>query len=48
MREKRSQAKPNQTIPSNWTRDGVSEGKKTGAVRPSPNAYQGSRKGSKS
>lgn len=34
----------NQRLPSgNWTSDGKSEGKPTGAVRSTPDAYQGPR-----
>lgn len=31
----------NQKLPSNWNANGVSQGKKTGPVRSSPDAYQG-------
>ncbi len=30
--------------PSNWDADGMSKGSKTGAVRPTKDAYQGERK----
>ncbi len=29
----------NQKLPDNWTPDGVSKGKSTGPVRPTPDAY---------
>ena len=35
---------PNQKLPDNWTSDGVSKGKPSGPVRPSPDACQGERK----
>ena len=46
MAEKKSEARPNQTLPKgHFNPDGTSQGKQTGAVRPSPDAQQGPRKG---
>lgn len=44
MADKReSRCAADQKLPSNWTTDGLSKGKQTGAVRPSPDATQGKR-----
>lgn len=42
--EGKSHPQPNQRIPAgNFNHEGVSQGKKDGAVRPTPDAYQGER-----
>ena len=47
MADKRAKANPNQTIPGgHFTSDGLSTGKRTGAVRSSFDAYQGKRESS--
>lgn len=39
-----SECNSNQRLPSgNWNSDGLSQGKQEGAVRPTPDAYQGPR-----
>lgn len=44
--EGRTEARPNQSLPSNWTPNGLSTGKATGAVRPTKDACNDTRKGS--
>lgn len=46
MSDKKSEARPNQTLPKgHFNSNGTSQGKSVGAVRPSPDAQQGSRSG---
>lgn len=44
MADEKPKSNSEPKIPSNWTPDGLSKGKQTGAVRPSHDAYQGPRK----
>lgn len=39
MADKPAKSNPNQSLPSNWDKNGLSHGKQTGPIRKSPDAY---------